>query len=85
VRPFHLGAFKAAMHTGCPIVPMALRGTRQLLRDGTWLPRRAPLTLTISPALQPAKVEEPDDWKEMVRLRDATRDTISQNAGEPLL
>jgi 1-acyl-sn-glycerol-3-phosphate acyltransferase len=85
VRPFHLGAFKAAVQTGCPIVPMALRGTRQLLRDGTWLPRRTPVTLTISPALQPAKVEEPEDWKEMVRLRDATRETITRNAGEPLL
>lgn len=85
VRPFHLGAFKAAVHTGCPIVPMALRGTRQLLRDGTWLPRRTRLTLMISPALQPAKVEEPEDWKEMVRLRDATREIISRNAEEPLL
>ncbi len=85
VRPFHLGAFKAAVHTGCPIVPLALRGTRQLLRDGTYLPRRTPLSLTVSPALQPAKVSEPEDWKEMVRLRDTVRATISRNAGEPLL
>jgi 1-acyl-sn-glycerol-3-phosphate acyltransferase len=85
VRPFHLGAFKAAVHTGCPIVPMALRGTRRLFRDGTYLPRWTRLTLTISPALQPANVKEPEDWKEMVRLRDATRETISRNAAEPLL
>lgn len=85
VRPFHLGAFKAAVHAECPIVPMALRGTRQLLRDGTYLPRRNPLSLTISPPLQPAHVAEPEDWKEMVRLRDAARKAISRNAAEPLL
>ncbi len=39
VRPFHLGAFKAAASTGCPILPVALRGTRRFLRDGTYLPR----------------------------------------------
>ena len=85
VRPFHLGAFKAAVHTHCPIVPMALQGTRQLLRDGSYLPRRSSVTLTICPPLVPANVAEPLEWKEIVRLRDAARETISRYAGEPLL
>ncbi len=85
VRPFHLGAFQAAVRTHRPIVPMALRGVRQLLRDGSYLPRRSSVTLTICPPLEPASVAEPMEWKEIVRLRDATRETISRYAGEPLL
>ena len=85
VRPFHLGAFKAAVHAHCPVVPMALRGTRELLRDGTYLPRRVPVTLTICPPLEPANVGETGEWKEMVRLRDAARETIAREAAEPLL
>ena len=40
VRQFQLGAFKAAVETGVPIIPVSLRGTREFLRDGTFLPRR---------------------------------------------
>jgi 1-acyl-sn-glycerol-3-phosphate acyltransferase len=29
--PFGLGAFKAVVDTRCPIVPIALRGTRRVL------------------------------------------------------
>jgi 1-acyl-sn-glycerol-3-phosphate acyltransferase len=85
VRPFHLGAFKAAVRTHCPIVPMALRGTRQLLRDGSYLPHWSSVTLTIGPSLLPANVAEPLQWKEIVRLRDAAREMIGRYAAEPLL
>jgi 1-acyl-sn-glycerol-3-phosphate acyltransferase len=85
VRPFHIGAFKAAVHTHCPIVPVALQGTRRLLRDGSYLPRRSAVTLTICPPLVSANAAEDPEWKEMVRLRDATRETISQYAEERLL
>src|SRR4029077_5947979 len=36
VRPFQLGAFKAAADTGAPIIPVSLAGTRKFLRDGTY-------------------------------------------------
>src|SRR5204862_4835497 len=35
VRPFQLGAFKAAVARGAPIIPVSLAGTRRFLRDGT--------------------------------------------------
>src|SRR5712671_2298991 len=35
LRPFHLGAFKAAIAAQREIVPIALEGTRRILRDGT--------------------------------------------------
>ncbi len=85
VRPFQLGAFKAAVEAGCPIAPVALRGTRKFLRDGTYLPRPASVTLTLCPPIEPVRIEPPSDWHEMVRLRDAAREVIAQNCGEPLL
>jgi len=86
VRPFQLGAFNAAVVTGVQIVPVSLAGTRRFLRDGTYLPRPASVTITLSPPLL-AKPAEPDssDWHEVVRLRDAAREQIARNCGEPLL
>ncbi len=83
VRPFHLGAFKAAIAAERPIVPIALAGTRQVLRDYTWLPRRAPISITICPPILP--LSDASDWKEIVRVRDAARNTIARFAGESLL
>jgi len=85
VRPFQLGAFKAAVMTRRPILPVALRGTRQFLRDQAYLPRPTRVTLTICPPLEPAPTSAPSDWQEMVRLRDATRAVIAQHCGERLL
>jgi 1-acyl-sn-glycerol-3-phosphate acyltransferase len=83
LRDFHLGAFKTAVATGRPIVPVALAGTRRALRDGTVLPRRGNITITICPAIVPQSGAP--DWQEIVRLRDAARETIGRYAGEPLL
>ena len=83
VRAFHLGAFKAAIAAGRPVVPVALKGTRRVLPDGAWLPRRALITVTICPPIVPQS--DASDWHEIVRIRDATRETIARYAGEPLL
>jgi 1-acyl-sn-glycerol-3-phosphate acyltransferase len=78
LRPFHLGAFKVAVETGCPILPVTLRGVRDVLRDGTWLPRHRTIRLTVSPPLSP----KGSDWQEMVRLRDASREEILKHCSE---
>src|SRR6266436_6769609 len=91
VRPFQLGAFKAAVATGAPIIPVSLAGTRRFLRDGTYLPRPTSVTITLSPPIYPrtaANTSNSDDsagWHELIRLRDATRAAIVRYAGEPLL
>lgn len=84
VRPFQLGAFKAAAVTGRPIYPIALCGTRRFLRDQTYLPRPARVTLTICSPLEPDPAGT-SDWHEIVRLRDAARAAIAQHTGEPPL
>jgi 1-acyl-sn-glycerol-3-phosphate acyltransferase len=82
-RPFHLGAFKAAAAAGRQLVPVALEGTRGVLRDGTWLPRRGRIKITICPPIAPPR--ESGDWKEIVRVRDEVREIIAGLACEPLL
>jgi 1-acyl-sn-glycerol-3-phosphate acyltransferase len=75
---FRLGAFKAAVETGRPVVPIAIRGTREIWPDGTWLVRHGPIAVTIGAPLQPRA----EGWQEMVRLRDLARDEIARGSGE---
>lgn len=81
LRPFRLGAFEAAAETGRPLVPLALRGTRRVLRDGRWLPRPGPITLWIGEPMSPAA----DAWEAVLDLRDRTADAIAAQCGEPRL
>jgi len=87
VRPFQLGAFKAAVDTGAPLVPVSLAGTRNILRDRTFLPRPGNVTITISPPIYPRSAgnSQTANWQELVRLRDASREAIGQYSGEPVL
>jgi 1-acyl-sn-glycerol-3-phosphate acyltransferase len=72
--PFRLGAFKAAVEGRRPIVPVAIRGTRDILPPDEWLPRPGPIRIVVCPPLEP----QATGWPEMVRLRDATREAIAR-------
>jgi 1-acyl-sn-glycerol-3-phosphate acyltransferase len=91
IRPFQLGAFKAAVAAGVPIVPVSLAGTRKFLREGTYLPRPTRVTITLSAPIYPhlasaaADGSESSDWHELIRLRDQTREAIARHVGEPVL
>jgi fatty-acyl-CoA synthase len=88
VRPFQLGAFRGAVATGAPVIPVSLKGTRRFLRDGTILPRPTTVTITLSPPIYPARefpVNDPNHLQEIVRLRDLTREAIGKHTGEPVL
>jgi 1-acyl-sn-glycerol-3-phosphate acyltransferase len=77
--PFRLGAFRAAVESRRPIVPVALKGTRSAWPDETLLVRRRPLEVTVTAPLHP----EGDGWPEMVRLRDHARAALAAETGEP--
>jgi 1-acyl-sn-glycerol-3-phosphate acyltransferase len=91
VRPFQLGAFKAAVATGVPILPISLAGARKVLRDGTYLPRPSSVKITVHPPVYPKAAShdggtsESSEWQELIRLRDATREAIARDSGEPVL
>ena len=82
--PFQLGAFRAAVETGAPVVPIVLRGTRSVLRSDSWFPRRGALRVHIAAPVDPVAIG-PDlsTWERAVRLRDATRAVILRHCGEP--
>ncbi len=78
LRPFQMGAFKLAADIGCPLLPVTLRGTRQVLRDGSLLPSPAPIRVVISPTIEPRG----KGWREMIRLRDAAYAEVLKHCGE---
>jgi 1-acyl-sn-glycerol-3-phosphate acyltransferase len=80
LRPFRLGAFKAAVDTGAPIVPLALRGTRRVLPEGR-LPRPHRIDLWIG---EPVAAEG-SGFRGIVALRDRVADAIAAHCGEPRL
>jgi len=77
--PFHMGAFIAAAEGDRPVIPVTLRGTRSVLRDGSWLPRRHLIAICVHEPLRPRG----RDWTEAVRLRNAARSVILEYCGEP--
>jgi 1-acyl-sn-glycerol-3-phosphate acyltransferase len=81
LRPFRLGAFKAAAESGTPVVPLALRGTRHVLRGDWGLPRPGRIHLWVGEPIAP----EGADIASLVRLRDRVADAIADRCGEPRL
>ncbi len=76
---FQMGAFVAAARAGVPVVPVAIKGARSLMRGDTWFPRRGAVAVTVGAPLSP----EGEGWAEAVRLRDAARAAILPHCGEP--
>ena len=73
---FHNGAFVAAARAGLPVVPVVIRGSRQILPEGHWLPR--PGTLNVS-------VQEPiavDGGDAVRQLKSKSRTSILKELNE---
>ena len=81
ILPFRLGAFKAAVDTATPVVPVAIDGTRHMFPADARLLRRGPITVAVG---HPLAVRA-SGWQEMVRLRDEAREEIARCTGEPQL
>ena len=79
LHAFHMGAFTAAAASGVPVVPIAIRGTREILRDETWFPRRGAISIYIGEPITPAGA----DWEAAIALRNRAREEILRHSGEP--
>lgn len=77
LKPFHMGAFRAAFRAGMPVVPVVITGARAKLPADTWLPRPGPLAVEFRPRI------ESTDCADEATLRRATRDAILHSLGEP--
>jgi len=79
--PFRLGAFSTAVSAEVSVVPVAIRGARTVLREGTWFPGRGGVELTVAELSHPPQGE--DGFTAAVALRDAARTHILAHCGEP--
>ena len=77
--PFRMGAFVAAAEAGAPVVPVTIRGTRSLLRSGSWFPHRGTVRVNIGAAILPVGT----DWSAALKVRDAVRTELLTHLGEP--
>ena len=79
LRAFRTGAFKLAVEASVPLLPLALRGTRSIIRDTQFFARRGEVGATVLPPL----IASGSDWAAIVALRNATRAAILPHCGEP--
>jgi 1-acyl-sn-glycerol-3-phosphate acyltransferase len=77
--PFRMGTFAVAVDAGVPVVPVAISGTRALLRGGSWLLRHGTVEVSVAPAVHP----EGSGWHAGIQLRDQVRAAIRERGGEP--
>ncbi|MGH8586104.1 MAG: AMP-binding protein [Gammaproteobacteria bacterium] len=84
--PFHMGAFIAAAEHGAAVIPVLIRGTRYILRDGNWIPTPGPVRIEIGAAIDPRALEAEaggDTWKTALLLRTRTREYLLAHCEEP--
>jgi 1-acyl-sn-glycerol-3-phosphate acyltransferase len=77
--PFRMGAFMTAVDNELPVLPVTIRGSRSLLRSGSWFPHRGEVQIRLSGLLR----AEGSDWDARLRLRNRARAAILEHCGEP--
>ncbi len=81
IRPFALGAFRAAVASGKPVCPVALKGTRSILRANEFAPRPGRVEVRVGDPLRSAG----KGWKAEIALRDRAKAEIVRLSEEPAL
>lgn len=79
LRAFRNGAFAIAAKAGVPVVPVALRGLRSILRAEDWFPHRGVASVWFGPPVAP----DGADWTHVIQLRDRVRAELLKHCGEP--
>lgn len=82
LRSFHLGAFTTACQQQLPVVPLAIRGTRTMLRAESWFPRRGHIIISIGEPISSHAEEGKSLWQQEIALRDRTRTEVLRLSGE---
>lgn len=76
---FHTGAFATAVRAGCTVVPVIIRGTRQILPSHRVAPTPGAITVEMLAVLQPVA----GDLEAAAHLRDEARNLLLKHLGEP--
>ena len=77
--PFRLGAFVIAARQNLRVLPVAIQGTRSILRSGRRFPRRGAVSVHVGSLVS----AEGTDFAAAIRLRDSVRTKILASCGEP--
>jgi 1-acyl-sn-glycerol-3-phosphate acyltransferase len=77
--PFQMGGFILACDRQVPVVPVVIQGTRNILRGGSWFPRRGWASVTILP---PQRAEG-SSWQAAIALRNQVRRLMLEQLDEP--
>jgi 1-acyl-sn-glycerol-3-phosphate acyltransferase len=78
---FHSGAFAIAARVNLPVVPLAIRGTRDILPSGRFLPRPGRIDIHVLPSIGPLPDLKPADA--VAQTRDQAHARILAVLGEP--
>jgi acyl carrier protein len=78
LRVFHLGAFETAASSKCAIVPVGIRGSREVLRPGSFRPRPGEVRVAIGLPV----VATGNEFSDRVAMRDQVRDAIANLCGD---
>jgi 1-acyl-sn-glycerol-3-phosphate acyltransferase len=77
LKPFLMGAFRAARLGGLGIQPVVIKGTRQKLPSACWLPRPGPLSVEF------CERQDARDYPDDLALMQATRRVMLECMHEP--
>ncbi len=81
IRDFKLGAFRIAADTKASIIPLAIRGTRNIFRGTNPLLCPGKITVIVNKPIEPLG----DDWEEVTRMHRCARQILSEASQEPLV
>jgi 1-acyl-sn-glycerol-3-phosphate acyltransferase len=79
LRKFQAGAFLAAARAGCPVVPAAVRGTREALPPRHVLPRATAISVELLSAVAPLAT---DSGRAATELSERAREAILNHLAE---
>lgn len=72
--PFRSGAFRAAAKTGRPVIPVAIKGTRDMLPNNSFRMANVPIEIVVLPPIEPTGTTRED----VTALSDRVRAAIEQ-------
>lgn len=76
---FRLGVFAIACSTNTRVLPIAISGTRSILRGEQWFPRHGSVKVDVLKPVAPTG----KDFAATIQLRDRVREDILSSCGEP--
>ena len=71
--PFKKGAFMLALHSGVPVVPFGLAGTRRILPKGGWRVRKGPIIVRFGAPIPTGSMDPAERDALMRRVREEVR------------